>query len=96
MMIDNDKKRTGTVMDDKKHLLDDPKNVSRLLNFFYVICVILFVLDFIIHRHTMHSLEQLPGFYAVFGFVAFVVLVVGSILLRKLVMRKEDYYDVDD
>ena len=87
---------SGTDMNDKKHLFDDPKNVSRFLNGFYVICAILFVLDFIIHRHTMHSLEELPAFYAVFGFVAFVALVVGSILLRKLVMRKEDYYDVDD
>jgi len=82
--------------DEKEYFFDRQQNIDRLLMVFYVICVVLFVLDFIIHRHTMHSLEELPGFYAVFGFVAFVALVVGSILLRKLVMRKEDYYDVDD
>ena len=82
--------------DEKEYFFDKQRNIDRFLMVFYVICVVLFVLDFIIHRHTMHSLEELPAFYAVFGFVAFVALVVGSILLRKLVMRKEDYYDVDD
>ena len=34
------------------------------------------------------------GFYAVFGFVACVVLVlVAKYILRPLVMRKENYYD---
>jgi uncharacterized membrane protein YidH (DUF202 family) len=82
--------------DEKEYFFDKQRNIDGFLMVFYVICAVLFVLDFIVHRHTMHSLEELPAFYAVFGFVAFVALVVGSILLRKLVMRKEDYYDVDD
>ncbi|MBT8122625.1 MAG: hypothetical protein KJO10_08840 [Gammaproteobacteria bacterium] len=82
--------------DDKQHYLDKPANVQRLLNVFYVICALLFAADFVIHRHTKIALEEFPAFYAVFGFVAFCVLVIGSIGLRKLVMRKEDYYDVDD
>ena len=82
--------------DEKQYFFDRQRNIDRFLMVFYVICVVLFLLDFVIHRHSMHSLEELPGFYAVFGFVAFVALVVGSILLRKLIMRKEDYYDVDD
>jgi len=81
---------------EKEYFFDRQRNIDRFLMVFYVICAVLFVLDFVIHRHTMHRLEELPGFYAVFGFVAFVALVVGSILLRKIVMRKEDYYDVDD
>ena len=82
--------------DDKKYYLDKPENVQRLLRVFYVLCALLFVADFIVHRHTMIALEEFPAFYAVFGFVAFVVLVIGSIALRKLIMRKENYYDVDD
>ena len=82
--------------DDKDYFLDNPKNIQRLLNVFYVICALLFVADFVIHRHTKIALEEFPAFYAVFGFVAFCVLVIGSIALRKLIMRKEDYYDVDD
>lgn len=82
--------------DDKDYFLDKPENVQRLLKVFYVICALLFVADFFIHRHTKIVLEEFPAFYAVFGFVAFCVLVIGSIGLRKLIMRKEDYYDVDD
>jgi hypothetical protein len=44
----------------------------------------------------MHEWEQLTGFYAIFGFVACVMLVLGAKQLRNIVMRKEDYYDVDD
>lgn len=80
----------------KQHLFDNPRNVSRLLAGFYVVCVILFVLDFILHRHISLTWEKLPGFYALFGFVACVALVLIAKEMRKIVMRKEDYYDVDE
>ena len=86
----------ATNPENKEYYLDKPENVQRLLKVFYVICALLFAADFIVHRHTKIALEEIPAFYAVFGFVAFVVLVIGSIGLRKLIMRKEDYYDVDD
>jgi hypothetical protein len=81
---------------EKQYLFDKPENVTRMLRIFYITCAILFLLDFILHRHVSMKLEEIPGFYALFGFIAFVVLVEGSKLLRKLVMRKEDYYDVDE
>jgi hypothetical protein len=79
----------------KQYLFDKPRNVSRLLGGFYVVCVLLFVLDFILHRHVYLTWENLPGFYAIFGFVACVALVLIAKEMRKVVMRKEDYYDVD-
>ena len=82
--------------DEKKYFLDKPQNIERLLKVFYAICGLLFVVDFIVHRHTIHYWEQLPGFYAIYGFVAFVLLVIIAKLMRKLLMRKEDYYDVDE
>ena len=54
------------------------------------------LLDFILHRHAMHEWEHLTGFYALFGFTAYLAIVFGANLLRKLVGRKEDYYDVDE
>jgi hypothetical protein len=82
--------------DEKQYLFDRVENVNRLLRGFYTVCGILFVLDFILHRHMTHDWEHLPGFYAVFGFIACVVLVLVAKEMRKVVMRKEDYYDVDD
>lgn len=80
---------------EKQYLFDKPENVSRLLRGFYLICAILFLLDFVLHRHISHSWENAPGFYALFGFIACVVLVLVAKEMRKVVMRKEDYYDVD-
>ena len=85
-----------TEPDQKSHLFDNPRNVSRLLNGFYVVCIVLLVLDFILHRHTAHAWEQLTGFYSIFGFVACVTLVLIAKQMRKLVKRDEDYYDADD
>jgi hypothetical protein len=81
---------------EKRYLFDKPKNVSRLLGGFYVICGILLLLDFVLHRHVNHSWEDFPGFYAIYGFVACVLLVLIAKEMRKVIMRKEDYYDVDE
>ena len=79
--------------DQKIYLFDKPENVKRLLNGFYVVCVILVIADFIIHRHTTMEWEKIPAFYAMYGFVACVLLVVLAKIMRKILMRKEDYYD---
>jgi len=54
--------------------------------------VLLFLLDFIIHRHAYAPGEGLPGFYAVVGFVAFTLIVLGATQLRRLILRNENYY----
>lgn len=54
--------------------------------------VVLIAAEFIFHRHGETEIENLPLFPAVFGFLVFVVIVFGGIILRKLIMRKEDYY----
>jgi len=76
-----------------KHIFDNPMNVERLLRGFYAICIILVIADFIIHRHITMEWEKIPAFYAIYGFVAYVLLVLLSNILRKVVMRKENYYD---
>ena len=81
---------------EKKYLFDNPGNVDRLLRGFYVLCALLVIVDFIVHRHIEMTWENLPAFYALYGFVACVLLVLLAKLMRKVVMRKEDYYDVDE
>ncbi|MFT4926574.1 MAG: hypothetical protein ACI8WB_002672 [Phenylobacterium sp.] len=82
--------------DEKKYFFDQPKNVKRLLNVFYGCCVLLFALDFVIHRHVLHSWENLWGFYPIYGFVGCVVLVLVASWMRTFLMRDEDYYDKAD
>jgi len=78
---------------ENKHLFDDPKNVKRILLFLYISCAILFALDFVIHRHIVHSWENLWGFYPVYGFVGCSILVFVATWMRTFLMRSEDYYD---
>jgi len=77
----------------KKYFFDKPKNVQWTMRIFYIICVLLVLADFIIHRHIGLPWEEIPAFYALYGFVACVVLVVIAKEMRKIVMRKENYYD---
>ncbi|MCW8963766.1 MAG: hypothetical protein OQL16_08220 [Gammaproteobacteria bacterium] len=82
--------------DEKVYFFDKPKNVELVLKVFYSICGLLFALDFVVHRHTYLNWEKLPAFYAFYGFVACVLLVLIAKEMRKVLMRKEDYYDVDE
>ena len=80
-------------LDDRRYWLDDPKNGSRLLMVFFGLCGVLFIADFLYHRHIEHSWERLPGFHPLWGFVGVLLLVFTAKGLRKVVMRPEDYYD---
>ena len=73
-----------------------PEWARRILWAFYAGCIILVALDlFVIHRHTDHPWEEIPVFYALYGFIGISALIVISKGLRRVVMRSEDYYDAE-
>ena len=79
---------------EKTYLFDKPRNVSRLLKCFFSSLVVLLIIEFFIHKHPHFPWEGWLEFYAVYGFVACVVLVVAAkYILRPLMKRREDYYD---
>ena len=77
----------------KTYLFDNPRNVRRVVFALVAACVILTGLDLVVHRHVSHPWEAMFGFYAVYGFVACVLLVLLAKEMRKLLIRREDYYD---
>ena len=89
--------------DKKAHFFDKPKNVKRTMRVFFVCCVILLLLDVVDAalqlfgigdlRHSERPWEGWPGFHAIYGFVACVLLVLVAKEMRKILMRREDYYD---
>ena len=89
--------------DEREHFFDDPRNVQRVLRFFYAFCAIVVLLDplgLLLHglglgelRHAERSWEAFPGFYAAYGLVACVLLVLVAKRLRGVLMRDEDYYE---
>jgi len=57
------------------------------------LCAVLVALDFIVPRLGFLPLEGLPGFFGVFGFIAFSLAVLSGWPLGKLLRRPEDYYE---
>ena len=78
----------------KSYLFDKPRNVKILLRCFYASLLLLLIIELFLHKHPHFVWEAWPEFYAVYGFVACVVLVVAAkYILRPLVKRRENYYD---
>ena len=87
----------------KPGVFDNPRNVKRVIYGLYAVCAVVFALDIVswiqgmagAHelRHPERGWEGFPGFYAFYGFVACVLLVLVARELRKVLMRREEYYD---
>ena len=56
----------------------------------------LIALEVVLVRHSYSSLEGLPGFFGVFGFVALGIAVLSGWPLGKLLRRPETYYEPDE
>ena len=79
--------------DGKRYLFDNPRNLRFVVRALTWICVVLVGVELVFHRHLAHPWEALFGFYALYGFVACVLLVLLAAEMRKLVMRDEDSYE---
>ena len=79
--------------DQKRHIFDNPRNVRRVRLALYSVGALSLVAEIFIKRKADHPWEALPGFYALYGFVACAILVLVAKELRKVLRRKEDYYD---
>lgn len=78
---------------EKPDFFDKQENIDKIIKVFYVLCAVLVVVDFLVHRHIYHDWENIPAFYAIYGFVGCVVLVLIAKVMRKFLMKEEDYYD---
>lgn len=74
-------------------LPDRPELRKWALAVFFVILAALAVSDFFIKKHDHINLGNIPMFYAVYGCLACVVLLVLARILRLLVKRDRDYYE---
>lgn len=73
--------------------IDKPRNVTRLYRALWALGAALLAADLVAHRHAETSFDGWLGFYGLYGFVACVALVLAAKLLRRVVMRPEEYYD---
>lgn len=78
---------------EKSYWLDRRENVTKLFLGLCGVGLALALADLIVHRHDAVGFAQGFGFYAVYGFVACVALVLTAKALRRVLKRPEDYYD---
>ena len=72
-------------------------NADRVWYGLVGLCVLLVLGDLFYHKHVKFAAEDLvPGMYGFCTFLACLVLVAGARGLRRLVMRRADYYDEAD
>ena len=72
--------------------VDRPGSANKIFWGLAVFCVVLLAIDFTLEKHEYVEIANIPGFYALFGFVAFTCVIFGSRLLRVFVKRDEGYY----
>lgn len=73
--------------------LDRKENVTKILRALYGVCAVLLLADLVVDRHPETQIEAIPFYYGIYGFVGSVILVMTAKLMRKFLMRREDYYD---
>lgn len=80
---------------DDRRRLDDPRNVTRIVYGLVALCVLTFAADLFYAKHPHFGFEGWFGFYAVYGFVGSVALVLSATWLRRFLRRDEDHYERD-
>lgn len=80
-------------MNDDRRWLDEPRNVTRVVYGLAVLCVLALGADLFYSKHPHFGFEAWLGFYAVFGFVCSLALVLTAKQLRRVLRRDEDYYE---
>jgi hypothetical protein len=78
---------------ERRYWLDQPANVTRLYRGVWGVGLLLVAADVLLRRHDDLAFAETIGFYALYGFIACVALVLAAKLLRRAVRRPEDYYD---
>jgi len=81
-------------MPERRHYwLDSPGNVTKLYRGLWAVGAVLVLAEFLVQKHEEPAFAGGFAFYALFGFVACVALVLTAKALRRILRRPEDYYE---
>ena len=75
-----------------KHWLLRRANIRKLWLAFFAILLLTLVADLFVHQHQHFGIEDSFGFYAWYGFITCVAMVVFAKLLGMFLKRPENYY----
>ena len=77
----------------KPGIFYQPRTIRRILTVLHLACACLFLSDLMFYRHVVDPIEEIVGFYGLYGFIACWLLVILAKLMRRILMRGENYYD---
>ena len=77
---------------DSDHWLVRPKTIRLLWWIFGAVLALTVIAQVFIHVHAYFEVDGWFGFYAIYGFLTCVGMVVGAKLLGFLLKRPDDYY----
>jgi len=70
------------------------KNITAVRKGLYGVIALIIIADFFVHRHhAVFFWDHIPGFNAVYGFIAAVVIILVAKVGLHGLMKSEDYYD---
>lgn len=72
--------------------VDKPGSANKIFWGLAIASIVAFLADFTYKKHGVFAVADIPGFYGIFGFVAFTALILMAKTLRVLIKRPEDYY----
>lgn len=75
--------------------LDEPRNVTKVVYGLATLCALAFLADLFYSKKPHFEVEEWFGFYAIYGFVGSVALVLAAKAMRPLLKRDEDFYERD-
>jgi len=72
--------------------VEGAQNQKRIFWAVALCCAALLLVDLFYRLKGYFKIEEVTGFYAIFGFLIFIGLAAGAHVLRKLVHRPEGFY----
>lgn len=80
----------------RDHWLDNPKNVQKLWRGFLLALALTVAIGALVDLHPHFPIEGWFGFYAVYGFVTCLLMIIVAKGLGLLLKRPDDHYDRDN
>jgi hypothetical protein len=76
-----------------KKSLEDPEFIKKMKYLLYFSILIFIVMGFFIDSHPHFQWEEIPAFFAIYGFLICVLIIFIGKAIGRFIQREEDYYD---
>ena len=76
--------------------IKNKKLIKTCWTWFIISLIASFASGFFVHLHGEFGIDEQPWFYAIYGFIACLAIIIISKLLGPVLKRPENYYSSDE